>query len=230
MQVPRLLLLTGLLAATAAGAQSPHAHTPLLYEWDYPRCGASGTEMARIIADCMHRVMYPRGATGDGKPEVHVNSAALVCRQTRSLQMSQTLSQCMRGVLFERSGLGARRKEIDDHAAATACRYATERHQAENVESCMRRLLYDRDGLGYLRTDMSPEGAAFACQAAAAPAPPPWPFSFRCRPPEGEESIRFITECINRLTKTRQGLGHMKTPIPPETAAVACEGAISWYP
>jgi hypothetical protein len=229
---PLILSVVVALSAATARAQVPGAPA-LVYEWEHPRCAATGEELARHIVDCMGRVMFPRGPTPDGKPEVHVNVAALVCRQSRSAEMSRSLSRCVRGVLYERSGLGARRKDVGEDAAAHACRYATDLPQAENVEACMRRLLFDRGGLGYLRTEVTAEAAAFACQSAAAPGPPPFilgaPHAFTCRPPVGEASVEFIDRCVKSLARHRDGLGERRAFVTPEAAVVACEGALSGY-
>ena len=235
------VLLLGVFAAPARS--EAQTHVPLqrggvVYGWSDPRCPASGSETAERIAECLSTVMFPRGLHGGAtKAEVPVETAALLCRGARSQNASRALSQCVRGLLYERSGLGSRREAVDAQSAVTACRWAYDVPRASAVEECMRRLLYDREGLGHQRTQMSAETAAQSCQSTAAPAPLPvtWlPFGFvpvpglhasqggvSCQRPPGDEGVRFLSECVRRLVQRK---------VPADSAALACEGAISPWP
>lgn len=227
--------MRGLLFASLFVSLSVHAQAPsagFVYEWDYPRCASSTADMARLVHDCMSKVMFPRGLAGGQQPEVDVHDAALVCRTTRSFEMNRSLSSCVRSLMYERSGLGARREAVTGQAAAAACQYATSIPQGEQVEDCMKRLLFTRGGLGYERTDMTPSAAAYACQGVAAPPPPLplWSYQPVCRPPVGEEAVRFLDECVKGLMYERHGLGERRAHVTPEAAALACQGALSWWP
>jgi hypothetical protein len=218
--------LLAILAATAGAQGSP----VIAFELDPVRCANSATEFARLIQDCMARVMRPRGNAGGERPEVEARVAAMVCRRARTPEISRTLADCVRTLMYERSGLGRRREAVSAEAAATACRFATSVPEAEQVESCMMRLLYTREGLGYQRTEMTDVGAAVVCQGVANVPSLPFPFQPLCRPPGGSEAVRFVEECVRRLMYQRDGLGERRPEVSPEAAALACEGALSWWP
>ncbi|MBX5483916.1 MAG: hypothetical protein IRZ16_19000 [Myxococcaceae bacterium] len=202
-----------------------------LVTWSFPLCVDSTTELAWSIADCMDKVMHPRGIAGGEAAEVDVNSAALLCRRSRSADNSDALQSCVRSLMYERSGLGSRREFISGADAAIACRYATNEPYAELIEDCMLRMLYTRSGLGHERTDVSPTTAAYACQSVIAPPPLfPWPYTPLCAPPQGAEASRFLEDCMRRLMFSRDGLGARRPEMTASAAALACQGAISWYP
>ena len=69
-------------AQTSVTVTTTPVGTPL--DWYLPRCLESTVDMAREISECMVEVMHPRGSQGSGPVEVDVNSAALLCRRTRS--------------------------------------------------------------------------------------------------------------------------------------------------
>lgn len=219
----------GFIAGFAGQGALAQAPSGLIYDWDLPRCGASAHHMAELINDCMQRVMHPRGLEGGSTAEVSAASAAALCRRTRSHQDSRALQGCVRALMYERSGLGARREAVSGEAATLACRYASSSIQADQVEDCMKRLLFTRGGLGHARTEMSDVAAAYACQGVAAPAPI-WPLQPACRPPAGEEAVRFIEQCVKSLMYTRDGLGSRREGISGELAALACEGVLSAWP
>jgi hypothetical protein len=218
--------LAGLLAA-AAGAQ-PRAG--ITFGLDPIGCATSASDLARVIDDCLRRVMYPRGVAGDSAPELDARAAALVCRRTRTPEMSRTLADCVRALLYERGGLGRRREAVTGQAAAIACRHATSVPDAEQVEDCMKRLLFTRGGLGYERTEITSIDAAYACQGVASAPIAPYLFPPLCPPPGGSEAVRFVEECVRRLLYQREGLGERRREVTPEAATVACEGALSWWP
>ncbi len=223
-QLLTVAFVVSLQAGTSAKAQG-QGHPVVVYGWDHPRCPESGSETARRIAECLSSLT-----------DVPVETAAVLCRGARSQDAGRALSQCMRAVLYERSGLGARRKAVDPQSAATACRWALDVPRANAVEECMRRMLFDREGLGYMRTDVSPEAAARACQQSAAPPPLSFgwlPFGWvplpgfgttaglSCRAPQGDEGVRFLSECVRRLVQRK---------VPGDAAALACEGAVAPWP
>jgi hypothetical protein len=218
--------LAGLLAGTASAQSGPL----IAFETDPIRCTASATELARVIQDCLARVMHPRGLAGGERPEVEARLAALVCRRARTFETSRTLADCVRALMYERSGLGRRREAVSAEAAASACRFATSVPEAEQVEGCMLRLLYTREGLGYQRTEMTDVGAALVCQGVPGVPSLPFPLQPLCRPPGGSEAVRFAEECVRRLLYQRDGLGERRPEVTPEAAALACEGALSWWP
>jgi hypothetical protein len=216
----------GLLAATASAQRGP----TIAFELDPIRCASSATELARVIQDCLARVMHPRGVAGDERPEVESRVAAAVCRRARTLETSRALAGCVRALMYERSGLGRRREAVSSEAAAMACRFATSLPEAEQVEACMVRLLFTREGLGYERTEMTDVAAATLCQGASSVPSLPFPVQPLCRPPGGSEAVRFAEECVRRLMYQRDGLGERRPDVTPEAAALACEGALSWWP
>jgi hypothetical protein len=218
--------LAGLLAATASAQSGPI----IAFESDPIRCTASATELARVIQDCLARVMHPRGLAGSERPEVEARLAAMVCRRARTFEMNRTLADCVRALMYERSGLGRRREAVSAEAAASACRFAASLPEAEQVEACMLRLLYTREGLGYQRTEITDVGAALVCQGVSGVPSLPFPLQPLCRPPGGSETVRFIDECVRRLMYQRDGLGERRQEVTPEAAALACEGALSWWP
>jgi hypothetical protein len=218
--------LAGLLAA-AAGAQ-PRAG--ITFGLDPIGCATSSLELARLIEDCVTRVMYLRGIEGNSAPELDARAAALVCRRTRTLEMSRALADCVRALLYEREGLGRRREAVTGEAAVVACRHATSLPDSAQVEDCMKRLLFTRGGLGYERTEMGALDAAYLCQGVPRAPLVAFPFPQLCQPPGGSEAVRFVEDCVRRLLYQREGLGERRPEVTPEAAAIACEGALSWWP
>lgn len=115
-------------------------------------------------------------------------------------------------------------------AAAVACRYVTGVPEAEHVEECMKRLLFTPERLGYQRTEMTAVDAAHLCQGVPRVPVLPFPFPQLCQPPGGSEAVRFLEDCVRRLLYQRDGLGERRPGVRPEAAAIACEGALSWWP
>jgi hypothetical protein len=221
---------TGVVAGLLAAAVGAQPRRGISFELDPIGCLTSASELARVIEDCLHRVMYPRGVAGGSAPELDSRAAALVCRRTRTPETNRALADCVRALLYERSGLGRRREEVTGEAAAIACRYATSVPDAEHVEDCMKRLLFTRGGLGYERTGVTAVEAARACQGVATAPIAPFHFQPLCGPPAGSEAVRFVDDCVRRLLYTRDGLGERRRDVNPEAAAIACDGALSWWP